>query len=204
LDAPGGREDIKRAALEEFARHGFKGASVDQIAERAGVAKRLVHYHFESKAALWKQAVAEAYNEFHKEALAFAAGLTQQTPEAALEAFANQMVRFAADRVWLIQISMDETRQRGARADWLKATYLVPLQRLMIEQTTSVLGNRADAKAVAAHLVPAIFGAAVFPFVDAEVTREAHETDVFGEAYIARHADFMTRLLLTCLDEFTA
>ena len=57
-----GRDDIKKAALSEFAKRGFKGASIDQIAKTAGVAKPLIHYHFASKDELWKLTVKEAYD----------------------------------------------------------------------------------------------------------------------------------------------
>ena len=57
-----GRDDIKKAALSEFAKRGFRGASIDQIAKTAGVAKPLIHYHFASKDELWKLTVKEAYD----------------------------------------------------------------------------------------------------------------------------------------------
>jgi AcrR family transcriptional regulator len=40
---------ILRAAGREFARNGYDGTSLRQIADRAGVAKSLLHYHFKSK-----------------------------------------------------------------------------------------------------------------------------------------------------------
>ncbi|MEO1705173.1 MAG: TetR/AcrR family transcriptional regulator [Pseudomonadota bacterium] len=201
LDAGDGRDDIKRAALTEFARHGFKGTGIDQIAARAGVAKRLIHYHFGSKEALWQQAVSEAYDEFRGEAVAFVQSQTRHAPEDTLDAFATQIVRFAAARVSLIQISIDETRQGGERADWLMATYLVPLQRLMIGQTAALVGgpSETDAESIASHLIPSMFGAVVFPFIDADVTAKAHGVDVFDEAYIAGQAEFIKGLLRACL-----
>lgn len=195
LDASDGRDIIKRAALAEFARQGFKGASIDHIAKKAGVAKRLIHYHFGSKEVLWQQAVSEAYDELRDEVLTFVVSLSQQSPETALDALATQIVRFAADRVSLIQLSIDETRQRSARSDWLKSEYLVPLQHIMIAQTSSVLSKHTDANAVASHLIPSTFGAVVFPFVDAEVTSEAHNVDVFSEDYILGQAEFIKTLL---------
>ena len=204
LAAENGPSDIKRAAIAEFARHGFKGASIDQIAARAGVAKRLVHYHFGSKDALWRQAVGEEYDAFQAEALTFADGLATQPAQDALDALADQLVRFAATRVALLQISMDETRQGGERAAWLSSTYLVPLQRMMIDHASGLLGSRPDAKALAAHLIPSIFGAAVFPFVDAEVTGQAHGLDVFSETYIEGQATFIKHLLRATLDVYGA
>jgi AcrR family transcriptional regulator len=47
--APTTRDRILQAAYEMFYRNGFARVSVDAIAGRAGVTKRTVYYHFESK-----------------------------------------------------------------------------------------------------------------------------------------------------------
>ncbi len=46
-------EKILEAALEVFARYGFKGAAVDQIAAAAGMSKPNLLYYFRSKKALY-------------------------------------------------------------------------------------------------------------------------------------------------------
>jgi AcrR family transcriptional regulator len=43
------REDLLRAAAEVFSERGFKDASVDEIATRAGYSKGALYWHFESK-----------------------------------------------------------------------------------------------------------------------------------------------------------
>ncbi|MEM1236224.1 MAG: TetR/AcrR family transcriptional regulator [Pseudomonadota bacterium] len=195
LDASDGRDDIKRAALAEFAQHGFKGASIDQIAARAGVAKRLIHYHFGSKDVLWKEAVSEAYDDFRNEVFAFATTLQGADAEDVTDAVVLQLVRFAAKRVELILISIDENRQGGERSDWLRSTYLNPLQQLMASLLVSFVGDTERGKALAAHLIPGIFGTIIFPFVDATVVSEALDTDVFSDAYAEEHARFVARVL---------
>ncbi len=47
------RQDIIRAAMDEFQAQGFDGARMDRVAERAGVSKRTVYNHFDSKEALF-------------------------------------------------------------------------------------------------------------------------------------------------------
>jgi len=51
---PSSREDILDAAEAQFARHGFEGASMRSIAEAAGVAQALLHYHFKTKEGLFE------------------------------------------------------------------------------------------------------------------------------------------------------
>src|ERR1700733_3401681 len=43
------RERIRDAAEQVFASHGYEGASMRLIAEQAGVAQALLHYHFQNK-----------------------------------------------------------------------------------------------------------------------------------------------------------
>jgi AcrR family transcriptional regulator len=43
------RADLLEAALEVFAKRGYRDSSVDEIAERAGYSKGAVYWHFESK-----------------------------------------------------------------------------------------------------------------------------------------------------------
>jgi AcrR family transcriptional regulator len=51
------RANILEAALHEFSTHGFEGTSTRAIADRAGVHHALIKYYFNSKEALWRQAV---------------------------------------------------------------------------------------------------------------------------------------------------
>lgn len=46
------RERILEAALEVFSAHGFRGATIDQIAEAAGMSKPNLLYYFRSKEAI--------------------------------------------------------------------------------------------------------------------------------------------------------
>jgi AcrR family transcriptional regulator len=50
---------IVAAAREEFAKRGFAGARVDQIARRAGVNKQLLFYYYRSKRGLFQAVLAQ-------------------------------------------------------------------------------------------------------------------------------------------------
>src|ERR687885_366140 len=49
LSAEDRRTAILDAALEVFSRHGYNGASIDEIAGAAGISKALIYEHFPSK-----------------------------------------------------------------------------------------------------------------------------------------------------------
>jgi TetR/AcrR family transcriptional regulator len=54
---------IGAAAREEFARRGFAGARVEQIARRAGVNKQLLFYYYQSKRGLFHSVLTQAAGE---------------------------------------------------------------------------------------------------------------------------------------------
>ncbi len=51
------RERIVAAAVDEFAEHGYDGATIRAIADRAGVDSALVHHYFGSKADLFGETI---------------------------------------------------------------------------------------------------------------------------------------------------
>jgi AcrR family transcriptional regulator len=58
-DAEATKALLLHAATEEFAEHGFAGARIDRIAERAGANKRLLYVYFGDKQALFDAVVAD-------------------------------------------------------------------------------------------------------------------------------------------------
>jgi AcrR family transcriptional regulator len=59
LSAPARREQILDVALEVFAHAGFHGASMNDVADAAGVTKPVLYQHFDSKRDLYQALIAE-------------------------------------------------------------------------------------------------------------------------------------------------
>jgi TetR/AcrR family transcriptional regulator len=59
-----GREAILQAARTEFAKAGFHGTKMRDIARRAGVSQGLLHHHFDGKEGLWSAVGEQASREF--------------------------------------------------------------------------------------------------------------------------------------------
>jgi len=60
-DADRTQNEILAAATGEFAAHGFGGARIETIAERAGVNKKLIYYYFEGKDELFLAVLERSY-----------------------------------------------------------------------------------------------------------------------------------------------
>lgn len=85
------KELLFAAALSLIGERGYGGTSVDEIASRAGVAKGVVYYYFDSKAALAEQLIRTGL-EFLAERLQRAAS-SETDPEKAIVALAREEMR---------------------------------------------------------------------------------------------------------------
>ncbi|MFI7635926.1 TetR family transcriptional regulator [Nonomuraea sp. NPDC049400] len=62
-DADRTKAEILKVAQQEFARHGYAGARVDEIAEQMRTTKRMIYYYFGSKERLYIAVLEKAYTE---------------------------------------------------------------------------------------------------------------------------------------------
>lgn len=94
---------IVTAAREEFAKRGFAGARVEQIARRAGVNKQLLFYYYHSKRGLFQAVLGQAAGELEGAlaALASPAGRPLERLQRALAAQFEFLAR-RADLVALL------------------------------------------------------------------------------------------------------
>ena len=79
------RTEIRAAALELFAERGFEAASLREIAERIGITKAALYYHYASKEALLADLVGPMFTDV--EALAESLEQHPVAPREALERF---------------------------------------------------------------------------------------------------------------------
>ncbi|MGW0985168.1 TetR/AcrR family transcriptional regulator [Streptomyces sp. NPDC002486] len=98
-DARRNHERLLRVAVEAFAEHG-EGASLDDIAKRAGVGSGTLYRHFPTR-----QALLEAAYLDRVEAIAARAGV-----------LANELPPGQALREWLYELGVGMIRMRGLRA----------------------------------------------------------------------------------------
>jgi TetR/AcrR family transcriptional regulator len=191
---------IRKAALKAFALSGFNGVSIVEIAQMAGVAKPLVHYHYASKDVLWEAAVGEAVADLSAEIEQFrAAFLPTNSPLELLRMVARQLVLFASRHPELVRIVVDETGKGGARSQWLHTNLLTPgyaTGKALLESLARIANARDPA---VEHLVPLILGSMNFPFLDSSIIRDAYGVDVYSKEYVERHGEILFQVLRAAL-----
>lgn len=96
---------IREAAITEFALHGFKGASTQAIAERAGLTKPQLHYYIKGKDELYEEllfAVLQGWSE------AFAFDDPGADPRLVLTRYIQKKLAYALDNPGLSRIFTNE------------------------------------------------------------------------------------------------
>ena len=111
-DAAASREGLIAAAIAEFARNGFAGARVDEIAQSAGVNKQLVYHYFGSKQGLYLAALESVYVEIREKERRLSLG--ELEPMAAMAELVGFSFDYLAEHPEFIALLADENRNQGA------------------------------------------------------------------------------------------
>ncbi len=129
----GAKQAILDAALRAFARTGFDGASLPKIAEMAGLAHPLIHYHFGSKENLWRETVAYACDRMVTEVSAIDVASRGLAPLERLRVLVQTFTHFAARHPDSFGIVIAEARSGSERVAWLRENYADPFVSRLID-----------------------------------------------------------------------
>lgn len=182
-------ESILDAAAEEFAAHGFEGASTRRIAERAGVFQAQLGYHVGSKAELWTATVDRLFARL-RAAIDLPEGHDPDTDVAdAAAAFSSVVrahIRHTADHPQLQRIMMLEATVPSERVDYLLDVHVRPVFSMLELVWADVRAAGRGADVDADWVFMAMIGLGPLPFVQSPVLRP-----LLGEGVIdaEAHAD---------------
>jgi TetR/AcrR family transcriptional regulator len=198
------RTRLLDAALIEFSRNGFEGASTRAIARRAGCHQPQINYHFDSKEALWEAAVDYLFAEL-------SATMNDPSDLAVIgdpsERFATMLRRFvgfAARRPELNRIMVAEAMAPSARLGWIVDRYSRQAHRQMLDAWRQVKasGHGADVdERLVYHLT---IGAASLLWANAPEAEMLDPTLVASHEVITAHGDALVQLLLPSFASLSA
>ena len=103
---------VRKAALEEFALYGLRGASTQAIAQRAGISKQSLHYYIESKEALYEEVLQETTDHW---ATLVAGADADAEPRTAIATLVRRKLDFAFDHPSVSRLFAIEVMEGGAR-----------------------------------------------------------------------------------------
>ena len=109
------RDAVFDSAATQFAKAGFDGVSVDDIARDAGVNKAMIYYHFADKIALYRAVLADGLSRMG--AIVHAIASSTDPPATKLDRFIDAFVRMTETRPWMPALMLREIAEGAPRLD---------------------------------------------------------------------------------------
>ena len=189
------RRKILQAALDLFAEKGFEGASVRDIAARAGVIHGLIKYHFESKDQLWKAAVDYLF-ERQAEEMRAPPGYEDLSPSAQARDWIRRYVHYCARHPEHARIMVQESIRDSERLRWAVDKHISPVHAIARE-----LGRQRVASGVYPDIpqhaiIYIIAAAAQSPFMLSSEVALSEGINVANTEQIDAYADALITFLL--------
>lgn len=118
----GSRERVFAAAAAEFAARGYAGANVDRIARAARLNKAMIYYHFENKAALYREILRDMFAAVRAEVARVAAA--PLPPDEKIRRYVEAIASAAEARPHFPPIWLRELAEGGEHVDAATLDYV--------------------------------------------------------------------------------
>jgi AcrR family transcriptional regulator len=201
-DPEGMQRKILEAATEEFANHGYGGARVERISQRARTVDRMLYYYFGSKEKLFRTVLEGAY-----EKLGEAEEQLNLATTPALDGM-RQLIAFTWDYYYLhpefIRLLNSENQHRGqhlkksSRVSRLSFPMLSILRDLLARGAKEGI-FRADADPVQIYVTIAALG--YFYLSNRYTLSRFLDRDLMADEHRAAWLDHITRVVLRCIEQ---
>ncbi len=191
------RSKLLKAAVQVFAKEGFAGASVRQIADLAGVNHGSIKYHYSSKNQLWRAGIAYLFGEMEKAVFVNEQQWEAMSAREQMVDHISSYVRFNAANPELLRMVMFESLVRSERFEWLAENYLRPftdraVNRVALAQEEGIY--RADIPPLNLHYMNVAASRSML-FAAPELEHR-YGIEMFSEEEIERHIDAMIKLFV--------
>jgi TetR/AcrR family transcriptional regulator len=188
------RTALINAAINEFAAHGFEGASTRRIAEAADAHQSQIKYHFDTKDDLWKRCVEVLIDEL--DAAIFQSFDPSNTDgRAVFEATIRGLVHFAARRPELNRIMMHEATNASDRLKWLVDTRLRSRHGSLTATWSELVAGGLVAPIDVDVVYHTVVGAASLLYANAPEA-QLLGIDTASPTLVDRHADALVNMFL--------
>lgn len=119
---PASRDRVFAAAAREFAARGYAGANVDRIARAARLNKAMIYYHFDNKAALYREILRDMFGAVRSAVADVAAAPI--APEDKIRQYVEAIARAAEARPHFPPIWLRELAEGGEHVDATTLEYV--------------------------------------------------------------------------------
>ena len=189
------RQRIIEEALLLFARHGFDGIGVRDIAQTVGVQHGLIKYHFGTKDELWREAVRLMFARAN-DILRRAESEADLPPAEAFEISLRRYVRYCAEHPEHARLMVQESFRDNERLAWAAENFIRPSHDRIFPGWQTLMREGLMPEVDPVLMVYAITGATQSIFNLAAEARLTHGIDALSEETIEAYSDAIVALFL--------
>ena len=194
------QEKILSAAFKAFAKSGYDGASVNKIAERAGVPQPLVVYHFPSKDALWVASVEGVLDQFMKRLLPELEAKNNLDPATRLSLIFREFVRYSATVPALLEIMIDANKRHGTNLTKVVENRLRPVYERLHKLIEAAQETGSIPAGDPGLIYYSLIAVAATPFSLNREFRQLTGRDLLTPEMVEAQADLLVRLFFPGLE----
>jgi AcrR family transcriptional regulator len=197
------RESIVAAAIDEFAEHGFKGASMDSIAARTHTTRALINYYFGSKEKLYIRVLEQVYSEIREAESKLE--LDHLPPVDAVRRIVEFTFNYYLAHVGFVRLVVAENQAKGRQLR--KSTLMRTLNRPIIDRLARVIERgqdegrfRRDIDAVEVHKAIAALG--LFNVTNQYTFGAIFQRDMGAKGDVGHRRDIVSEMIVSYLTNF--
>jgi AcrR family transcriptional regulator len=191
------RARIIKAAIDEFASRGFKGASMDAIAARTHTTRAMINYYFGSKEKVYLAVLEHVYAEIRQtEGLL---DLDHLPPVDAIRRIVEFTFNYYLDHEGFVRLVVAENQARGRH--FRKSKTMRSLNRPIIDTLARVIARgqaegsfRAAADPVEVHMAIAALG--MFNVTNQYTFGAIFQRDMGAKGDVGRRREMVTEVIL--------
>ncbi len=192
------RRRLLEAAGEVFAEHGFKGATIQEISQRANANIASVNYHFRDKETLYHEVFRYALSQSRDRYLSFPFDETERRPAQRLRNEVQRSVKasFFAERApWVPMLFFREMLEPSLVLDMLVEENLKPYQQFLQSLAAGILGEDTDQHVLRFLAIAMSVVCSHFHTVDSYI-KKLYPDGRFGAEHADELADLIAKFLL--------
>ncbi len=174
------QERILQAAIQLFLEQGYDNTTVAQVADRAGVSRATVFWHFSEKSGLFRESFSRLVQPF-RESLDRSFG--NLAPERRLQEQIALYRSFTLEHREALEGLVRWAREAGDFRDWLITTLLDLHQRytgVLSETLSELVPPEYDARALAVGLIVLLDGDMILSWFDGSEMRSDERANAIG------------------------
>ncbi len=190
------RAAILISALEHFARSGFEGASVRNIAAQAGVNHGMIRHIYGTKEELWREAITFLFERLDAEVNVDAEMASGMDDRKLFETYVHRYVAYCAAHPEHARIMIEQSSMAGPQLEWAAQRFIRARHHVMYAPMKRLREQGALPDLDPISLTFCLAGCCQTYFLLAPEVRALSGRNVFAAEEIERHAQTVIQLFL--------